>query len=67
MLLTYGFLAFLVNLESLAAAVVIGIFQTFLKKIFKFDISSMVRILLMVGLILPIANLISLVFGKAIF
>jgi len=67
MLLTYGFLAFLVNLESLAIAIVIGILQISLKKLLKFDISSVVRILLMVCLVLPIANLLFMVFGKAIF
>jgi hypothetical protein len=67
MLLTYGFLTFLINLESLASAAFIAVVHISLKKLLNFDISPIVRILLICGLGITVLNLLLMVFNKAIF
>lgn len=67
LLLTYGFLAFILNLQALIIAVIIAILQKSLKKLLRFDISTIVPILLIVGLVLALVNLFLMIFDKAIF
>jgi len=66
MLLTYGFLAFLINLEALFFALIIAIIQTLLMKMLRVDVSVVMRIFLILCLILSLVNLALMAFDKAI-
>ncbi len=67
MVLTFGFFAFLFIIEAFLISMILTIIQFALMKFPGIDISSLIKILLIGGLILALLNLLLMIFNHPIF